>query len=123
VSPNVIERLASAIEGRASDEVLLERWRVRQVKATEWVRVGRGPWNAASEMTRKWQTVRERVDLSSDIVPYALRHSSIVRGLTHDLPIRLVAALHDTSVAMIERYYSRWITDISRISLRRRSYR
>jgi hypothetical protein len=32
-------------------------------------------------------------------------------GLTHDLPIRLVAALHDTSVAMIERYYSRWITD------------
>lgn len=111
VAPDVIESLAPAIEGRASDEMLLERWRVRQVKATEWVRVGRGPWNAASEMTRKWQALREMVDLPPDIVPYALRHSSIVRGLTHDLPIRLVAALHDTSVAMIERYYSRWITD------------
>jgi hypothetical protein len=27
------------------------------------------------------------------------------------LPIRLVAALHDTSVVMIERHYSRWIVD------------
>lgn len=61
-------------------------------------------------MTRKWQEVRDAVGLPN-VVPYALRHSSIVRGLTHDLPIRLVAALHDTSVAMIERYYSRWITD------------
>jgi len=34
-----------------------------------------------------------------------------VRGLRAGLPIRLVAALHDTSVGMIERHYSRWITD------------
>jgi hypothetical protein len=27
------------------------------------------------------------------------------------LPIRLVAALHDTSTAMIERHYARWISD------------
>jgi hypothetical protein len=27
------------------------------------------------------------------------------------LPIRLVAALHDTSVEKIERHYSRWITE------------
>jgi hypothetical protein len=27
------------------------------------------------------------------------------------LPTRLVAAIHDTSVAMIERHYSRWITE------------
>lgn len=44
-------------------------------------------------------------------IPYALRHSSIVRGLRASLPIRLVAALHDTSVAMIERHYSRRITE------------
>lgn len=41
----------------------------------------------------------------------ALRHSSIVRGIRMGLPIRLVAALHDTSVVMIERHYSRWITE------------
>jgi len=44
-------------------------------------------------------------------VPYSLRHSSIVRGLLEGSPIRLVAALHDTSVEMIERHYSRWITE------------
>lgn len=32
-------------------------------------------------------------------------------GLRIGLPIRLVAAIHDTSVAMIERHYSRWITE------------
>lgn len=45
------------------------------------------------------------------IVPYALRHSSIVRGIASGLPIRLVAAMHDTSVAMIEKHYSRWIVE------------
>jgi hypothetical protein len=46
-----------------------------------------------------------------DVIPYALRHSSIVRGIKAGLPIRLVADLHDTSVVMIERHYSRWIVD------------
>jgi hypothetical protein len=45
------------------------------------------------------------------VIPYALRHSSIVRGLRANLPIRLVAALHDTSVVMIERHYGRYIAD------------
>lgn len=46
-----------------------------------------------------------------DTIPYALRHSSIVRYLMENVPIRIVAALHDTSVVMIERHYSRWISD------------
>ncbi|WP_348640705.1 hypothetical protein [Mesorhizobium sp. AA22] len=45
------------------------------------------------------------------MIPYGLRHSSIVRGIRANLPIRLVAALHDTSVQMIERHYGRWIVD------------
>jgi hypothetical protein len=45
------------------------------------------------------------------IISYALRHSSIVRGIRANLPIRLVASLHDTSVAMIERHYARYIAD------------
>ena len=44
-------------------------------------------------------------------MPYALRHSSIVRGLKAGLPVRLVAAMHDTSSTMIERHYSVYITD------------
>jgi hypothetical protein len=33
---------------------------------------------------------------------YALRHSSIARALLLNVPIRIIAAAHDTSVAMIE---------------------
>ncbi len=47
----------------------------------------------------------------AEVIPYALRHRSIVRSLRANLPIRLVAALHDTSVAMIERHYARYIVD------------
>jgi hypothetical protein len=39
---------------------------------------------------------------------YALRHSSIVRMLLQNIPIRLVASLHNTSTTMIERTYSRF---------------
>jgi integrase len=44
-----------------------------------------------------------------EITPYALRHSSIIRQLLAHVPIRLVAVVHDTSVAMIEKTYSRYI--------------
>jgi hypothetical protein len=57
------------------------------------------------------------------VTMYALRHSSIVRMLLQNVPIRLVASLHNTSVAMIEKTYSRFITehsdDISRKALLR----
>ena len=45
---------------------------------------------------------------------YCLRHSSIVRMLLRNVPIRLVASLHNTSVAMIEKHYSRYITEHQR---------
>jgi hypothetical protein len=44
---------------------------------------------------------------------YALRHSAIVRDLLAGVPIRVVAAQHDTSVEMIEATYSKHITDHS----------
>jgi integrase len=46
-----------------------------------------------------------------EVTMYALRHSSIVRQLLAGVPVRIVAAGHDTSVTMIERNYSRYITD------------
>ena len=44
---------------------------------------------------------------------YSLRHSSIVRQLLANVPVRVVAAHHDTSVAMIEHTYSRHIGTVS----------
>ena len=56
---------------------------------------------------------------AAGVTIYALRHSSITRQLLAGVPIRLVAALHDTSVTMIERNYSRHIADHSDAIVRR----
>jgi site-specific recombinase XerD len=62
-------------------------------------------WNLA----KLFRPVAERLGLGPEITPYALRHSSIVRQLLKGVPVRIVAAGHDTSVAMIEKNYSRYI--------------
>jgi integrase len=111
VGRDVMDALRPAFDGRRSSEPLLQRWRWKQTKPTQWERDRRGPWSSASELTRPWALIRERAGLAADIVPYALRHSSIVRGLRAGLPVRLVASLHDTSSAMIERHYSAFIVD------------
>jgi integrase len=49
----------------------------------------------------------------SQVTMYALRHTNIVRQLLAGVPIRVVAVNHDTSVAMLERTYSRFIGDHS----------
>ena len=49
----------------------------------------------------------------ADVTMYALRHSNIVRMLVRNVPIRLVASLHNTTVTMIERHYSKYITEHS----------
>jgi len=110
IGADVIAALRSAIAGRRPDEPLFCRWRHVQIGPATWRRDSRGPWMTPSEMTRPWATICEKLGLEN-IVPYALRHSSIVRGIAAGLPIRLVAAMHDTSVAMIEKHYSRWIAD------------
>jgi len=51
--------------------------------------------------------------LSDEVTIYALRHSSIVRQIKGNVPIRIIAVSHDTSVAMIERHYSAEITDFA----------
>jgi hypothetical protein len=47
------------------------------------------------------------------VTMYSLRHSAIVRELLLNIPIRIVAATHDTSVAAIEAHYSRHIGEHS----------
>ncbi|RWN44695.1 MAG: integrase [Mesorhizobium sp.] len=111
VGKDVLDALLPATTGRGSDGALLERWRSVQVKGSiEWQRADRGPWQFASELQRPWVEIRSRAKLPA-MIPYSLRHSSVVRGIRANLPIRLVAALHDTSVPMIERHYGRWIAD------------
>jgi hypothetical protein len=72
-----------------------------------WKKSERGPWKRA-ELARPWKAIRERASLP-EVIPYALRHASIVRGLRKGLPIQQVAKLHNTSVKMIERHYAKYI--------------
>ena len=102
------------------------RWHHEQVRgdkhtgtAPRWERVERRQWSDASQMARRWRETLQLAELPSNIVPYSLRHSSIVRALQAGLPVRLVAAAHDTSVAMIEQHYSAYIVDASEELLRR----
>jgi len=70
------------------------------------------PWadiNLATYFARVTKNVR--FNNPAKVTMYALRHTSIVRQLLANVPVRVVAALHDTSVEMVERSYSRYIAD------------
>ncbi|ESZ65711.1 tyrosine-type recombinase/integrase [Mesorhizobium sp. L103C131B0] len=111
VEAAVIEALRPIVTGRAPDATLLERWQYRQPSGgIKWERAGRGPWQTSSDVAQAWKAIRAQAGMPA-VIMYSMRHSSIVRGIRANLPIRLVAALHDTSVAMIERHYGRWIVD------------
>jgi integrase len=71
------------------------------------------PWTRWDQ-TLPFRRVAARARLDpADVTLYALRHSNIVRQLLANVPTRVVAANHDTSVAMLERTYSRHITEHS----------
>jgi integrase len=122
---HVTDRLHTLAAGRSGHGPLLSRWHHRQAAGDStpdglpaWERVERRPWRSPSELTRPWKTALAAAGLQSDLVPYALRHSSVVRGLHAGLPVRLVAAVHDTSVAMIEKHYGAFIVDATEDLLR-----
>jgi integrase len=88
ISPRLAKVLRQQAKGRPAHGPLFEKM-----------------WNLAT----RFRPVVERLDLGPEVTPYALRHSSIVRQLLKGVPTRVVAAHHDTSVAMIEKNYSRYI--------------
>ncbi|CDO36027.1 site-specific integrase [Novosphingobium sp. KN65.2] len=112
IGQDVLAALVPAIERRDPGDALLLRWNYEQSDTSiRWTKTSRSPWRAAYEILPFWAAIRKAASLDASVVPYALRHSSIVRGIRAGLPLRLVAALHDTSVEMIERHYGRWIAD------------
>ncbi len=111
VGDDVLAALAKATAGRKGSEPLFLRPHWRQIGPAKWEKGEQGPWFASAELTRPWGAIVAKAKLAAGTVPYALRHSSIVRGLRAGLPVRLVAALHDTSSTMIERHYAAFIVD------------
>ena len=102
ITPVLSKRLKAAAAGRDGDAALL-------------LRSNGKPWNEApcqhyhTDVRKVFTAIGE----SDKVTMYALRHSSIVRMLLKNIPIRLIAALHNTSVSQIERNYSKHVTEHS----------
>lgn len=93
LTPSLAARLLHAAAGRAADAPLL-------------LRPDEKAWK---EHSRAFTKLAKAAGLPAATTIYSLRHSSIVRMLLRNVPIKIVADQHDTSVAMIERHYGRWI--------------
>lgn len=114
IDAGAMARLVPLLAGRAGTERLLVRWAYKRVgNPPRWIKDTQRPWGVSSETAKRWDKAVVLSGLPDDTIMYALRHSSIVRGLIGGLPVRLVAALHDTSVLMIEKHYSAFITDMT----------
>jgi integrase len=103
ITPELADKLTAAMVGRDPDAPLL-------------LRADGLPWGDRPALIYRnaFRAVVADVELDPAVVTaYALRHSSIVRMLLHNKPIRVVAALHNTSVSQIEANYSRHIAAVS----------
>jgi integrase len=100
ISPTLAKRLAVSVSGRPAIAPLL-------------VKPSGEPWKK-SDHSRLFARVATAAGQDPhDVTIYALRHTNIVRQLLASVPVRVVAVNHDTSIAMIERTYSRYIGDHS----------
>ncbi|MBR0870035.1 site-specific integrase [Bradyrhizobium tropiciagri] len=66
-------------------------------------------WN----MSARFRVVLKRLELDLTLTPYTMRHSSIIRQILANVPVRVIAFNHDTSVQEIERTYGRYLGDAS----------
>jgi integrase len=100
IPPSLAARLQAAAAGRPAEGPLLLK-----PDGESWKKSNHGD---------PFATAVAAAGLDPAVVTiYALRHSSITRQLLKSVPPRLVAALHDTSVRVIEANYSHCIADHS----------
>jgi integrase len=118
IPADLAQRLATAAAGRLASEPLLVKPATQKIDINDAGAVRSpteirkpSPWKK-SDHSRDFRRLVVRCGLDpAEVSINALRHSSIVRQLLAGVPGRVVAVNHDTSLAMIERTYSRFIGD------------
>jgi integrase len=98
ITASLAAKLTAASAGRTPTEPLL-------------VRADGSTWQSTDKGDHARLFVRAAARAGVVCTIYALRHSSIIRALLAGLPSRLVAANHDTSLTMLERTYSAFVSD------------
>jgi integrase len=88
---------------------LAQRLRARAIKRGRRQPLFDRVWN----MSLRFRVVLERLGLDLSLTPYTLRHSSIIRQIRSNVPLRIVAYSHDTSTAQIETTYARYLGNAS----------
>ena len=104
ITPGLAAKLRKAARGRSPTDPLL-------------LQSNGEPWTAGARR-RPIEDAVARAGLKG-VTLYSLRHGSIIRQLLAGVPMRVVAVNHDTSVAMLERSYSAFISDVSDVVTRR----
>jgi integrase len=82
ITPELARRLAQEAAGRPQDALLLGSW-------------GENP---GTSYRKDFAEIVTAIGLDlEELTAYALRHSSVVRAILANVPIRVIAARHDTS--------------------------
>ncbi|WP_029079317.1 tyrosine-type recombinase/integrase [Bradyrhizobium sp. th.b2] len=97
IAPSLARKLKALAAGRDASEPLL-------------LLDGRR-WKNSGEHRRPFAAAAKAANLPDGATIYCLRHTAITRALLAGIPVRLVASSFDTSVAMIEKTYSKFISD------------
>jgi hypothetical protein len=98
ITPALATRLRQATAGRPAHAPLFTR-----TDGTAWQ-------PKVADHRRLFEEAARAAGLPKGTTIYALRHSSIVRALRQNVPIKIVADWHDTSTEIIERHYAKFIT-------------
>jgi hypothetical protein len=95
--------------------MLRDASRGRSANAPLLTRGDGAAWDASNAEQRRqlFQEAVKRAGVDPGTTFYAFRHSSIVRQLLANVPVRVVASLHDTSVLQIEKHYAAFISDFA----------
>jgi integrase len=105
ITAGLAKRLQAAAVGRPADAALLPMPNGER-------------WNGTAHY-RLFAKAAQIAGLPAGATAYALRHTGITRALLAGVPVRLVASSFDTSVAMIEKTYSKFIADHGDVQMRR----
>jgi len=97
LTPGLASRLKAAVAGRPAHAPLL-------------LRTNGTPWRPEiADHRDMFERAARAAKLPTGTTIYALRHSSITRALLRNIPIKVVADWHDTSLDQITKHYGRYI--------------
>ena len=110
IAAELAERLQVLTRDRVPTALLLMRPATARSPGGRWKRSNQDD-HFEEIVARCGLTDWDRLGYPDKITLGALRHSSIVRQIKANVPIRIIAVNHNTSVAKIESNYSAFIGD------------